>query len=413
MNDGEPTKVGGLAKQSPPLVHRALPVVWLHVLAVTWLAVAAVAVLVPVLAHGSSFGSFDLLSQFGVLQQHGVVVHNLQAGDQSDQIIPWATLAWTQVHHGQLPLWNPYEGLGMPLAFNWQTAAFSVPSLIGYAFPLHLAFTVQVIVTLVIAGTGMYVLGRVMRLGTLACVFAGTVFELSGPMLGWLGWPHAAVLSWSGWLFAAALLVVRSKHNFRLIAFFAVVIAATIYAGQAEILSLDGLALLAFLVVFLVQRAPVLGGSGPIRGPVLDLCIGVGAGVALGAPLLLPGLQVVSGSQRAVPGGDPAEILKGNPALPLHNLIHLLFQGFDGLPIAGSHWFGYVGGYSETAAYVGVIALVLAVMAVAVGRGRPEVVGFAVLTVVMGVIAFVPPVVGVLGRLPLVGTLLWQRATYL
>jgi hypothetical protein len=381
------------------------------VLGVTWLVVAAVAVLVPVLAHGSSFGSFDVLSQFGVLQQHGVVVHNLQAGDQSDQIIPWATLAWTQVHHGQLPLWNPYEGLGMPLAFNWQTAAFSVPSLIGYAFPLHLAFTVQVIVTLVIAGTGMYVLGRVMRLGTLACVFAGTVFELSGPMLGWLGWPHAAVLSWSGWLFAAALLVVRSKHNIRFIAFFAVVIAATIYAGQAEILTLDGLALLVFLVVFMVQRAPFLGGSGPIRWPVLDLSIGVGAGLALGAPLLLPGLQVVSGSQRAVPGGDPAEILKGNPALPLHNLIHLAFQGFDGLPIAGSHWFGYVGGYSETAAYVGVIALVLAVVAVAVGRGRPEVVAFGVLTVGMAVIAFVPPVVSILGRMPLVGTLLWQRAT--
>ena len=411
LNDGEPTKVEGLAKQSPPLVRRALPVVWLHVLGVTWLVVAAVGVLAPVLAHGSSFGSFDVLSQFGVLQQHGVVVHNLQAGDQSDQIIPWSTLAWTQVHHGQLPLWNPYEGLGMPLAFNWQTAAFSVPSLIGYAFPLHLAFTVQVIVTLIIAGTGMYVLGRVIRLGTLACVFAGTVFELSGPMLGWLGWPHAAVLSWSGWLFAAALLVVRSKHNIRFIALLAVVIAATIYAGQAEILSLDGLALLVFLLVFLVRRAPVLGGSGPIRGPVLDLSIGVGAGVALGAPLLLPGLQVVSGSQRAVPGGDPAEILKGNPALPLHNLIHLVFQGFDGLPIAGSHWFGYVGGYSETAAYVGVIALVLAVMAVAVGRGRPEVVAFGVLTVVMAVIAFVPPVVGVLGRLPLVGTLLWQRAT--
>ena len=154
------------------------------------------------LAHGASFGSYDNLSQFGVLRQPGVVVHNFQAGDQSDQIIPWATLAWTQVHHGQLPLWNPYEALGMPLAFNWQTAALSVPSLIGYLFPLHLAFTVQVVLTLVIAGTGVYALCRVLRLGTLACVFAGTVFELSGPMLGWLGWPHAAVLSWSGWLFA-------------------------------------------------------------------------------------------------------------------------------------------------------------------------------------------------------------------
>ena len=411
LNDGEPTNLGRLAKQPPPLLRRSLSTPWLHVLSVAWLVVAALSVLGPVLAHGSSFGSFDVLSQFGVLQQHGVVVHNLQAGDQSDQIIPWATLAWTQVHHGQLPLWNPYEALGMPLAFNWQTAAFSLPSLIGYLFPLRLAFTVQVIVTLVIAGTGMYVLGRVMRLGILACIFAATIFELSGPMLGWLGWPHAAVLAWSGWLFAAALLVVRSKHAVQPIAFLALMIAATIYAGQAEVLTLVGLALLLFLVVLLAQRTPFFGGSGPIRAPVIDLSLGVVTGAALGAPLLLPGFQVISGSQRAVPGGDPAEILNGNPALPLHNLFHVVFQGFDGLPIAGSHWFGYIGGYSETAAYVGVIALVLAVTAVAVGRRpRHEVIALGVLTLAMAVIAFVSPVVSGLSRLPLIGTVLWQRA---
>jgi hypothetical protein len=370
----------------------------------------AVAVLAPVLAHGSSFGSYDYLSQFGVLQQPGIVVHNIQAGDQSDQIIPWATLAWTQVHHGQLPLWNPYEALGMPLAFNWQTAAFSVPSLVGYLFPLHLAFTVQVVVTLVIAGTGVYALCRVLHLGTLACVFAGTVFELSGPMLGWLGWPHAAVLSWSGWLFAAALLVVRSRHRLRYVTTFALVIAAMVYAGQAEILTLVGLALLVFLVALLIQRTLALGGSGPIRRPVLDVSIGILTGLALGAPLLLPGFQVISRSQRAVPGGDPAEILKGNPALPLHNLAHFIFQGFDGLPIAGSHWFGYIGGYSETAAYVGAIAVVLAVMAVAVRRRHPEVLAFGFLVLVMLAVAFVPPLVAILYRLPLVGTVLWQRA---
>jgi hypothetical protein len=377
---------------------------------VVWLVAAALVVLAPVLAHGASFGSYDILSQFGVLHQPGVVVHNLQAGDQSDQIIPWATLAWTQVHHGQLPLWNPYEALGMPLAFNWQTAAFSVPTLIGYLFPLQLAFTVQVVVTLVIAGSGVYALCRVLRLGTLACVFAATVFELSGPMIGWLGWPHAAVLSWSGWLFALTLLVVGGRHRLRYVTLLALVVAAMVYAGQAEVLVLGGLALLVFVVVVLVQRAPMFSGRGPIRRPVVDLSLAVLTGVALGAPLLLPGLQVASRSQRAVPGGDPAEILKGNPSLPWHNLVHILFQGFDGLPVAGNQWFGYIGGYSETAAYVGVIAVVLAVTAAAVRRGRPEVVGFGVLCVAMLIVAFVPPVVALLYRLPLIGTVLWQRA---
>ena len=407
--DADPAQDERTTSHEPSLVAGHLNR-WVHVVCVAWMVGVALAVLAPVLAHGSSFGSYDILSQFGFSRQPGVVVHNLQAGDQSDQIIPWATLAWTQVHHGQLPLWNPYEALGMPLAFNWQTAAFSVPTLIGYLFPLHLAFTVQVVVTLVIAGTGVYALGRVLRLSTLACVFAGTVFELSGPMLGWLGWPHAAVLSWSGWLFAAALLVVRGQRRLRDVTLFALVIAAMVYAGQAEILTLTGLGLVVFLVAVLAQRTPRLGGSGAIRRPVLDVSMGVVIGVALGAPLLLPGAQVISGSQRAVPGGDPAELLQGNPPLPFHNVLHFIFQGFDGLPVAGSHWFGYIGGYSETAAYLGVIALVLAVTAVAVRRRQPEVRAFGALVVVMMVVAFAPPVVAVLYRLPLIGTVLWQRA---
>ncbi len=407
MTDGDPTEVEGPTSPQP---GGGRPSIRGHVVGVTWLVVMALAVLAPVLAHGSSFGSYDVLSQFGVLRQPGIVVHNVQAGDQADQIIPWSMLAWTQVHQGHLPLWNPYEALGMPLAFNWQTAALSVPTLIGYLFPLHLTFTVQVILTLIIAGTGVYALGRALGLGTLACIFAGTVFELSGPMLGWLGWPHAAVLSWSGWLFAAALLVIRGRHRLRYITLLALSVAAMVYAGQAEILALVGLALVVFLVVLFVQRAVMAGRRGPIGRPVLDLFIGGAAGLALGAPLLLPGLQVASGSQHNVPGGDPAEIIPGNPALPSHNLVHFVFQGFDGLPVSGSHWFGYAGGYSETAAYVGVIALVLAAVGLAVGRRRPEVIAFGALAVVLAVVAFFPPLVSALYRLPVVGTVLWQRA---
>ncbi len=117
-------------------------------------------------------------------------------------MIPWTTLAWTQVHHGHLPLWNPYSGLGMPLVFNWQSASFSVPALVGYLVPVRLAYTVAQIVTLVIAGSGVYVLGRVLRLGVLGSATAATVYELSGPFMGWLGWPNAAAMAWAGWLFA-------------------------------------------------------------------------------------------------------------------------------------------------------------------------------------------------------------------
>ena len=54
-----------------------------------------------------------------------MTVRNSTTGDQIAEMIPWSNLAWLQVHPGHLPLWNPYNGLGLPLAFNWQSAVSS------------------------------------------------------------------------------------------------------------------------------------------------------------------------------------------------------------------------------------------------------------------------------------------------
>ena len=128
--------------------------------------------------------------------------------------------------------------------------------LLAYMVPLRFAYTIQAIVTLAIAGTGVYVLGRVLRLGVIGCVFAATVYELSGPFMAWLGWPQAGTFSWMGWLFAAALIVVRGGRRASNIALFAVVLAFAIYAGFPEGLVLLGLALGVFLLVLLGLRAP-------------------------------------------------------------------------------------------------------------------------------------------------------------
>jgi hypothetical protein len=371
-----------------------------HALGLVWVLGAAAAVMAPALAHGASLGPFDLLTRYGLTRQHGVVVHDALSSDQIDAFIPWTTLAWTQVHHGVLPLWNPYNALGLPLAFNWQSAVFSLPSAIGYLFPLHLAYTVSVLVTLVIAGTGVYVLGRVLGLGALGCTMAATVYELSGPFMGWLGWPVAGVMSWAGWLFAATILVVRGRHRLRAVAFFAVVLALVLYAGQPEIVVLLACALLVYLVVLLGLRAPWLGGSGPIRRPVFDVAAGTVAGVALGAPIVLPGSQVAGASIRRSVG------FLGS--LPPHDLVHVLFQGFDGLPVAGSRSFGGLN-YIESAAYVGVIVVVLGVLAVAVRWRQPQPLAFGALALSAAGLAFVSPASSLLFFVPAIGRVQWHR----
>ena len=242
---------------------------------------------------------------------------------------------WTQVHQGHLPLWNPYSALGMPLAFNWESAPLSAPVLIGYLFPVRLAYTAQVIVTLMVAGTGIYVLGKVLRLGMLGCMTAAIAFALSGPFMGNLGWPLSSVMSWGGWPFAGVVLVLRGEKRPPAIVFLAVVIAFAIYAGDPEESRAARNRGSHLHFGDAARRVPALGGSGPIIRPVADLGISAIAGAALGAPLILPGLQLAKGSNRSVVG--PYLFPKG---LPPKELVHLIFQGFDGLPVLHSQWFG-------------------------------------------------------------------------
>ena len=152
-------------------------------------------------------------------------------------------------------MWNPYNGLGLPLAFNWQSASFSVPSLIGYLLPVRYAYTAGVMTTLFIAGTGAYALGRVLRLGFLGAVMIATIFELSGPQIAWLGYPNGQVMAWGGWLFAAGVLVVRGNRRAPAIALFAVVIACSIYAGHPETLIVMAAATFIFFLALLACPA--------------------------------------------------------------------------------------------------------------------------------------------------------------
>ena len=383
---------------------RTFPIWVKHTIALTGVVLIGAVVLLPAVVHGGSIGPFDILSQYGVLSQPGVGVHNPISTDQIVQMIPWEKLAWTQVHSGHLPLWNPYSGLGLPLAFNWQSAPFSVQALLGYLAPLRFSFTVQVFATLAIAGSGAYVLCRVLGLNIWACTFAAIGFELSGPIVAWLGWPVASVAAWTGWLFAAALLVVRGRRRGLAIAFFSILLAASIYSGQLDMLVTLLTLLVLFLGALLALRTRRLGGSGPIRRPSFDLAIAFVAGFGLAAPLVLPGFQLATGSVRVAHGTT-------DHGLPLINLVNMIFQGYDGSPINGGHWFGIaLPAYTEYTAYVGLIVLVLAVAAGVLRRQRSEVKAFVALVVFAAAFAFVPLVIGVAEAVPMGSSVRWHRA---
>jgi len=362
-------------------------------LGVAWTVLAAVIVLVRALHPGASLGPFDLLSRFGLTGQTGITVHNAIQADQIQQFVPWTNLAWYQVHGGQLPLWNSYNVLGMPLAFNWQSSVFSVPTALSYLFPVRYAFTVIVMARLLIAGTGAYTLCRVVGVGSFGAAFGGTVFELSGPMIDHAGWPHTAVTCWAGWIVAAIVLLVRGRHRLRDGALVALFVAGAVYGGHPESLVVLGVALVVFLAVWLAVRARMERATRPptVRPLVLLLVAGV-CGLGLGAPLLLPGTQLGLTSVRR--NGS------GVVAFPLTHLPNLVAAGLQGQDFT-------------TSAYVGLIALALAAVGVWAGRRRPEVWALAVLVVLSTALTFLSPVDQLFGHIPGAHTITWNRAVML
>ena len=226
------------------------------VLGLLWTTLAAFAVLAPALRPGVSLGPFALLAHAGLTSHAGIPVHN---PSQSDQILffsPMTDLAWQQVHAGHLPLWDPYNVLGTPLAFNWESAVFSLPMLIGYLFHASFAYTVVVLVKLVIAGAGVYVCCRSFGLKPMSSAFGGTIFELSGTIVHYSGWSIVGVECWYGWILGLAVLLVKGRHRARDTVLLAIVIAFAIYGGYPAGLLLIAIALFVFFLIFFVFRPP-------------------------------------------------------------------------------------------------------------------------------------------------------------
>ena len=87
--------------------------------------------------------------------------------------------------------------------------------------------------------------------------------------------------------------------------------------------------------------------------------------------------------------------------------INLLFASYTGLPITSSPYFGW-DNYYETAAYVGVVVLVLAGLALLLRWRSSLVVGFAASAVICAALAYSALVIKVVDLIPLVKNVQWS-----
>ena len=180
-----------------------------------------------------------------------------------------------------MPWWDPYEGGGAPLAAGMTSAALFPPTLLN-ALPNGLIYE-RVLLELV-AGVSLYFLLRHLPLARAACVPAAILFGLNGTFAWFAITPINAIpllpLLLLGLEVAYARTVAGARGGWWLIA---VAGALSFYAGFPEIAYLDGL----FAVGWFVWRATGLRGRS-LRMFAGKAVAGLGAGILLSAPLLVP-----------------------------------------------------------------------------------------------------------------------------
>lgn len=371
-----------------------------------WILVCGAALLAPALSHGSAVGPYDLLHALGVTSTAHPHVHNAVSSDQIQEFIPWQVQDWVQVRAGQVPLWQPANLLGMPLAFNFQSAPFSLPVVVGYALPLRLAYTASIATTLVLAGTGMYVLCRMMRLSVLASAVGATIFQLCGAFTIWFGAYEAGCCCLIGWVLAASVALLRGRRRAVAVALLALALSLAFAAGEPQIDAYLVAFMALFVVVALVRgwagTAPhaspesahegQAGGRGAWRRrAALDHIVALAAACGLAAPIYLPATQVLLRSVR-VHGPFVSGIAP-------HNLVNLLLPWYSGVPTNLASVVGPDDLYVASV-YVGAVGLVLALTGLAYVRRQPAVLAFGISVVLLVALIYAPPVVAAMRHIP-------------
>ncbi len=290
------------------------------------------------------------------------------------QFMPWRELAWSMILKGQLPLWDPWVGMGAPLAANLQSAFFYPPNWmlflldsIGGVGWMAWGQTILVVAHLIWAGLGMMFLARQLGLNRLAQTISGLSFCLSGYLVARAGFLSInAAAAWLPWVILAANRFAgpffsETGANFRqpmmiCDAFFlGLCIGLQLLAGHAQT-SYYTLLLLGFWVILWSYRA---GRWKALGSAVLRLAAAMLFALCLASIQLVPTAEYLLQSQRASSVGY--DFAMNYSFLPFR-FITLISPNLFGSPALN----GYLtasDNYWEDAIYMGLLPFLLALSA--------------------------------------------------
>lgn len=238
--------------------------------------------------------------------------------------------------HGIVPWWNPYSGIGLPLAAEMQPSAFFLPFvfLLGlFDGVLYLKITVQIL-----AGLASYALLRELQIGRRASLTAAILFQLNGTFAWFSHAPIMPVAFLPLFLFGIERAWRRAgQHRTGGWPWITIAVAYSIVAGFPETAFIDG------LLAFAWSAYRFTMASRQARWIFLSAVIGGGfLGLLLALPAMMPFLEFLRDSDLA------GHAIAGSLGFHREHFALLLFPYVYGTIDFGNRddiWSVFIGGY--------------------------------------------------------------------
>jgi hypothetical protein len=273
------------------------------------------------------------------------------------QFYPWRALAFDQILHGYMPLWNPYNGFGSPLLANYQIALFYPATWLLFIFYWignlegmvwgHMLMNVG---HMILAGIGMFKVANHHGISITGATLAGISLSLGGYLVARFGFFSMVwTAAWFPWIFLYTMKAYQLNLKPVLIKLlFSVVMM--LLAGHAQL----SWYILLFCFIWLVFQI-----TSPLKmwfKRVLNIIYTWMFAVLICAIQLFPTAEFLFQSQRS--SAVDLETALTYSFWPWH-FLNFINPSVFGNPGLGNYW-GY-GAYWEDSVYFGLLPFLLVI----------------------------------------------------
>ncbi len=358
---------------------------WIDRVMYLLLALFVIATIGQALVGRATLLDVNLLTQFQPFQAlHGpsTAPTNVCRGDTVDAVMPGLEEIRSRLLGGDFPGWSSSEAGGAPLAGIPNLGQFGPLALPYYLMPLWLAPAFVKLGEFVVAIGGMVLYLRRLRLSTASGVLAGIVFASSGFMISWTNWPQTRVAAFIPLLFWAIERLIQ-RHRIVDALPLALVVASMLLGGFPAV---TGMTFYCAGLYFIFRMAMLYRSTWRthVTGTLIAV-LGLVLGAALTAFQLVPFAVRLSTLNLAYRESYSA----GHSAMS--TLLTTMVPDAQGLLCSNGQSYGS-GNPIENVAFVGVAAVVLALVAVTLRSGTPDprargIVGFLAVATVFVIVA--------------------------